>query len=164
MRSIAQAIEMIPLMTYIRESGLTYPILMSLHLTMIALFGGMILLTDLRLLGVALKDYTVTEVVKGLRPFKHAGLTIMVTLGLLLGTAEMTKYYDNPYFMAKMTLLLLAAVHAIVFRKSVYRNTEELDKSPVPTSSAKLAAITSLLMWTTIACMGRLIAYYEPPK
>ncbi len=37
--------------TALRESGLPYPIVMSLHLTSIAVFGGLILMTDLRLLG-----------------------------------------------------------------------------------------------------------------
>ena len=42
--------------TALRESALAYPIVMSLHLSSIALFGGMILMTNLRLLGLAMTE------------------------------------------------------------------------------------------------------------
>src|SRR5712692_4682207 len=160
-QSAMHAIQSIDSMIAIRESALVYPIILSTHLSMIAAFGGLILMTDLRLMGVALRNYTVTQVVTGLRPWKHAGLTIMLTAGLLLGGSEADKYYPNPYFWTKMTLLIAAVVHAIVFRRSVYRNTEALDRAPALPTAAKVAGFTSILIWAGIACMGRLIAYYE---
>jgi hypothetical protein len=163
-QSAMHAIQSIDFMVDMRESALAYPIILSTHLSMIAAFGGMILMTDLRLMGVALKNYTVTDVVKGLRPWKHAGLTIMLAAGLMLGGSEADKYYPNPYFWTKMTLLITAAVHAIVFRGSVYKNTEALDRATTLPAAAKVAGFTSILIWAGIACMGRLIAYYEPPK
>ena len=154
-------IQSFPPMEAMRESALVYPIVMATHLASIAAFGGMILMTDLRLLGVAFTDYSVTDVVKGLRPWKHAGLTVIVICGLLLGTSEADKYYPNGFFWIKMTLLVLAVVHSLVFRGSVYHNTEALDRAKTVPPQAKVAAATSLLLWTSIACMGRLIAYWE---
>src|SRR6185312_5984692 len=95
---ISQAIQDIGFLTYIRESGYTYPVIMATHLSSIAVFGGLILMTDLRLLGLALTDLSITDVVKGLRPWKYLGFVIMVTCGLLLGLSESNKYYGNPYF------------------------------------------------------------------
>jgi hypothetical protein len=161
---IADAIQSLGPMTYIRESGYTYPMIMSTHLACIAVFGGLILMTDLRLLGLALTDVSVTDVVKGTRPWKHLGGLIMITMGLLLGTSEMDKYYNNPYFLMKMSLLALVFVHAMVFRKSVYKNTEAIDRAGVIPPVAKRAAILSLCIWIGIATCGRWIAYYEPPK
>jgi hypothetical protein len=46
----------------IREGGLPYPVLGGLHLWSIALFGGMLLVTDLRLLGWALKNRSVSDI------------------------------------------------------------------------------------------------------
>ena len=43
-------------MTALRESALLYPIVMTGHLTGMALFGGMIAITDLRLLGWAMRS------------------------------------------------------------------------------------------------------------
>jgi len=44
--------------TGIRESALVFPIILSLHLTGMGLFGGMILMTDLRILGIAINRRT----------------------------------------------------------------------------------------------------------
>ena len=154
----------IPMLAFIRESGLTYPIIMATHLACIAVFGGMILLTDLRLLGVTLKSYTITEVVRGLRPWKHIGGTIMIGCGILLGGSKAPEYYPNPYFWTKLILLGLILVHGIVFRPTVYTKTEEIDKLPVIPGRVKAAAALSLVLWTGVLCMGRLIGYYEPAK
>ena len=164
LHSISESIQSIGFLTDFRESALLYPIVLSTHLVCIALFGGMILMTDLRLLGVGMGSASITDVVEGTRIPKRIGLVVIVTCGLLLGGSEALKYYPNPYFWAKMTLLMLAIVHYFVFRGSVYNNTRELDKSPVVPARAKACAVLSLIIWTCIPICGRLIAYYEPDK
>jgi hypothetical protein len=160
--TISHSLQSIDFLTAIRESALVYPFLLGTHLACIAVFGGMILMTDLRLLGLTFKSLTITEVVTTLRPWKRLGGVIMITMGLLLGTSEAEKYAPNPYFWTKMTLLGLIAVHALVFRPTVYNKTEELDRSPVIPTRAKAAGALSLVLWTGMFTMGRLIAYYEP--
>jgi hypothetical protein len=162
--SISHEIQSIGFLTYIRESENLYPIILATHLSSIAIFGGMILMTDLRLLGLAMTDVSVTDVVGQLRIWKRIGLVIMVTMGLLLATSEMDKYYANPYFQLKLFLLIMVGVHAIVFRRGVYGNTEALDRAPKMPRLAKVAAISSLVLWSGITCAGRWIAYFEPPK
>jgi hypothetical protein len=162
--SIANSIQSIDFLTAIRESALVYPVILSTHLACIALFGGMILMTDLRLMGLTFKSFTITEVVTSLRPWKRLGGVIMITMGLLLATSEAVKYAPNPYFWTKMTLLTLIGIHALVFRPIVYNKTEELDKSPVIPTRAKAAGALSLVLWTGMFTMGRLIAYYEPKQ
>ena len=159
---ISHAIQSIGFLTYIRESGYTYPMILATHLATIAVFGGMILMTDLRILGWAMTEVSVTDVTRQLRRWKQLGFVIMVTMGLLLATSEMDKYYNNPYFLMKISLLLLVGVHAIVFHRSVYGNTEAIDRAPKMPGVAKAAAISSLCLWIGIACCGRWIAYYEP--
>jgi hypothetical protein len=159
--SIAQSLESIGFLSDFSESVLAYPIVLSIHLTCIALFGGMILATDLRLLGFTYKSLTITEVVTSLRPWKRVGGTIMISMGLLLAACEAGKYAPNPYFWTKMITLGLIGVHALIFRPIVYNQTEELDRSPVIPTKAKVAAILSLVLWTTMFTMGRMIAYWE---
>lgn len=163
--TIAESIQNIDFLTAFRESALVYPIVLGTHLACIAVFGGMILMTDLRLLGLTFKSLTITEVVTSLRPWKRLGGVIMITCGLLLGSSEMVKYTTpsiNPYFLTKLTFLTLIGIHALVFRPIVYNKTEELDRSPVIPAKAKVAAILSLVLWSGMFIMGRLIAYYEP--
>jgi len=161
--SISETIQSVGFLTDIRESALVYPIIMSTHLACIAVFGGMILMTDLRLLGIAMKDRPVTEVVNQFRIWKRVGFCIMVTMGALLASSEAVKYSTNPFFWAKMSFLVLVAVHAIIFRPRVYNNTAEIDRAPALPGIAKLAGALSLTIWLGVLSMGRLIGYYEGP-
>lgn len=142
-------------------SSYAYPITLATHLTCIALFGGMILMTNLRLLGWTLKGFTVTEVVGRLRIWKRIGFCVMVGCGFLLAGSEADKYYGNPYFWIKMTLLVLIGVHGLAFRRSIYYNTAKLDQSPVMPGYVKVAAALSLALWIGVASFGRMIGYYE---
>lgn len=160
--SIFESIQTTGLMTGVEQTPWVYPIIMATHLSCIALFGGMILMTDLRLLGLALRDQSIADVVGGLRPFKRIGFVIMVTCGLLMAGSEAPTYYPNPYFWTKMTLLGLVGVHALIFKPIVYDHPEELDKPPVIPTRAKAAAVLSLILWVSIPICGRLIGYYEP--
>lgn len=162
--SIANAIQDTALFTGMRESALVYPIILSTHLACIAVFGGMILMTDLRLLGLAMTDISVTDMVTGLRNWKRLGFVIMIGCGIMLGGAKFGQYYDNPYFQLKMTLLALVGVHALVFHKSVYANTQAIDRAPAIPGVAKLAACLSLALWLGIMSCGRWIAYFERPE
>ena len=158
---IAHSIQSIQFLSDFSESVLAYPIVMSTHLTCIALFGGMILMTNLRLLGLNFTRTTITDMVTSLRPWKRVGGTVMIATGSLLATSEAEKYAPNPFFWTKMCVLVLIGVHALIFRPIVYNRTEELDRSPVIPAKAKVAAISSLVLWTTMFTMGRLIAYWE---
>lgn len=159
--AIAHSIQSIPFLTNFSESVLAYPIVMSIHLLCIAFFGGMILITNLRLLGLTFKSLTITEVVTSFRPWKRVGGVVMIGTGLLLATCEAEKYAPNPYFWTKMIVLGLIGVHGMVFRPIVYNRTEKLDESAVIPAKAKLAAILSLVLWVAMFTMGRLIAYWD---
>ena len=143
----------------LRESDLAYPVVLSLHLCSIAFFGVAILMTNLRLLGLAMPNSPVADVVRQLRPWKWAGFVLIITCGILLASAKADTYYPNPYFRIKLLLLALVGVHALVFRRSVYGNG-----AAVAPRNARIAAILSLALWLGILSMGRWIAYYEKPK
>jgi hypothetical protein len=159
MLNLFQWIRDTSLATAVRESGLAYPIVMSLHLTSIAVFGGMILMTNLRLLGAAMVSTPVTDLIRQLRWWKRAGFVVMVTCGALLAASKADEYYTNPYFQIKMTLLALVGVHATIFRRSVYGKATEPDRN-----TSRTAACLSLALWLGIMTAGRWIAYYEPPS
>jgi uncharacterized protein DUF6644 len=158
---IAHYLENIGFLSDFSESVLAYPIVLSTHLTMIALFGCMILITNLRLLGLTFRSLTITEVVTAFRPWKRGAIVVMIGTGLLLATCEATKYAPNPFFWTKMIVLGLIGLHGLIFRPIVYQKTEELDRSAVIPTKVKVAAILSLVLWTTMFTMGRLIAYWD---
>jgi hypothetical protein len=129
--------------SYLRTSAYAYPILLSLHMVALAFLGGMILVTDLRLLGLGMRSYSVADVVNGLRVPKRVGFILAAACGALMFGAKAGQYSHNPWFWTKIALLVLIAVSCLIFRLGVYG------------SRAKLAAALSLLLWTAAFCAGR---------
>jgi hypothetical protein len=141
----------------IREGGMPYPIIGGLHLLSIALFGGMLLATDLRLVGWAMRSRLVSDVWYQFRPWKRLGFVVVVVTGLLLAWAEPIRLSKSPSFWVKMAFFALVGVHALIFRRNVYAHPEKLDAAIG--SQAKLAAMLSLLLWAGLIVSGRLIAF-----
>jgi hypothetical protein len=161
--SFAQFIQATSFFTTLRGSGYVYPIILSLHMVAIAFFGGMILMTDMRLLGWSLRKYPVSDLIDQLRVPKRVGFTLIATCGVLMACCKAEEYYYNDWFRLKLALLIVVGLHALIFRASVYNRAVELDRSPQLPAGAKLAGAVSLLLWIGIACAGRGIGYIEPP-
>jgi hypothetical protein len=161
--SLCQWAQSTAFFTAIRGSWNVYPVIMATHMLGIAWFGGMILITDMRLLGLAMRNRSISDVVDQLRIPKRVGLLIVVTCGVLMLGSKAEEYYYNIFFRIKLGLLLCVFLHGMIFRGSVYMNAAALDRAARIPSRAKLAAFLSLLLWTGIACAGRGIGYVEPP-
>jgi len=157
--SVGRHIQDIRVFTAIRESAYVYPVILSAHVACIALFGGMILLTNLRLLDWSLTDVPVHAVIERLRPWKQLGFVVMVSCGSLLAASKAAEYFVNPFFQIKLALLGAIGVHGTYFRRSVYRPAG----TAISSGSAKAAAVLSLALWVAIVTMGRWIAYYDAP-
>jgi hypothetical protein len=144
----------------LRSSAYVYPVVLALHLSAISLFGAMIVATDLRLLGWVLRDGSIADVIRRLRWPKRIGFLLAATCGFLLFSSKAEEYYYNPFFRIKILLFMLVTVHALVFRKKVYRD-DELQRASQPPPRAKIAASLSLFLWLSILCAGRYIGYVE---
>jgi hypothetical protein len=161
--NFVQWIQLTDFFTALRGSAYIYPIVLSLHMVGLALFGGMILMTDLRLLGVTMRQRSIADVVNQLRVPKRWGLLLTATCGFLMFGSKAEEYYYNAFFRTKLILFAVVIVTELVFYRSVYANPAALDQAPRVPGNAKLAAALSLLLWTSIACCGRGIGYIEPP-
>ena len=126
----------------LNDSPLIFPALECAHIIGFALSIGTIVLLDFRLLGMGL---------------------LLITCSLLMAGCRAEEYYHNAFFRTKMTVLVLVGVHALIFRRGVYRDTAALDAAPRIPARAKLTASLSLILWTSLAIAGRGIGYNEPP-
>jgi hypothetical protein len=163
MLAFVQWLQATAFFTALRGSWYVYPIVMSTHLAAIALFGGMILMVDMRLLGLGMTKRPISDLIDQLRAPKQVGFIILVTCGFLMFGSKAEEYYYNIFFRVKMLLLVLVFVHAMAFRASVYGNAAALDKMPRVPGVAKLAAALSFCLWTGLVICGRGIGYIEPP-
>jgi hypothetical protein len=149
--------------TDLRSSGYMYPVFLALHLVGIAIFGGLILVTDLRILGAAMRSFSIADVINRTRMFKRVGLVCAATFGVLLFCSKAEAYYYNPLFRTKITLFALVALHALIFRGSVYNRADEIEGNPALLGRAKTAAWLSLVLWVGILIAGRGIGYLSAP-
>ncbi len=141
-----------PLGEAIRSSRWLFPVIEAFHLVAFAIIGGMILLVDLRLLGVTLKRYPVGDLARETRPFFLGSLVVMLGSGALLFVSESVKCYYSTPFWIKMTALALA----IVFTFTVRQRAVNAGGGPW---AGRLVAVISLGLWAAVAWGGRWIGF-----
>ena len=149
--------------TYLRESDWTFSIIETVHVLSIAVMAGTIALVDLRLLGVLFRRQRVSRVTFQVTPVTWVGFALMAVSGILLFIAQPEKNAANPAFQIKLVLLLAAAANLVVFHRLVFRNVSVWDERPTPPLAAQLSGGVSLLLWSTIIVLGRIIAYFPEP-
>jgi len=145
--------------TAIRESGWGYPLIETSHVASIVAFAGLVIMMDLRLVGVAFTHAPLAQIQRRLFPWQMAGLVPSTATGLLLCCIDPVRYYGNVSFRVKLVLLALAGLNALAFHLKTRRRDGQWDEDPQATATARLAGAASLLLWSAIIVSGRLIAY-----
>ena len=143
----------------IRESLWLFPVIETVHIFGIICLVGSTSILDLRLMGLAFKDDTVSTLARRFLPWTWAGFLIQVITGILLFTSEATRMFDNRAFQIKMLLIAAAGVNAFVFHSLAYRSVSKWENDRVAPFSARFAGTVSILLWFGIVAAGRWIAY-----
>ncbi len=107
--------------TAVRDSTPAYPLLLWLHLLAVVAWGGMMLATDLRLLGIGFRSDSAASLAGGLRRPKRISFVLAAVYGVLLFGAKAGQYSYNPWFWIKMALVALLAVNYLVLRRGALR-------------------------------------------
>ncbi|QHN02935.1 hypothetical protein FTO74_05790 [Granulicella sp. WH15] len=147
------------LSTSIRQSPYSFPAIEAVHTLGITAVVGTIAILDLRLLGLIMKREPVSRIARQVLPWTWAGFAVMFVTGLLLSIAEAATNYFNWAFRIKMVLLLLVGINPLIFHLTIFRKVNTWDIANVTPLRARLAAISSLVLWASIIVFGRLIAY-----
>jgi hypothetical protein len=159
MMSFCKWLEHTSVGTHVRESLWLFPTIETLHLFGIVLLVGSTSALDLRLLGLSLRDQSVSKVAARLLPWAWVGFAVQITTGLLLFSSEAVKCYTNIAFRMKMLMILLAGVNALVFHWTAYRSVEKWDDAATTPIAAKFAGSFSILLWFGIVAAGRWIGF-----
>jgi hypothetical protein len=142
----------------------TYPIVESLHAIGVAVFLGLLLVWDLRLLGVLFTRVPVTEVWARLIPWIAAGAVFMMVTGIALFVAKPVYSWGHVFFRIKVVALILALANAVAFHFGIERRVVDWDCVPIPPRAARIAGVCSIALWAVIVVAGRLIGYnWFPP-
>lgn len=156
---ICQWIQGTEIGTAIRESTYVFPVVEGTHLLSLGFSVGLIMITDLRLMGVAFRKESMNTLMRQLLPWSAAGFAMMLATGFLLFWSEAETLYESTWFRWKVVFLLLAAVNIVVFHLTVYRTMDQWDRDWTPPRAARLAGLLSLVLWALVIVAGRSTAY-----
>lgn len=135
-----------------------YPILLTLHSIGLALLVGLLIIIDLRVLGVPR--------MLPFMPFNRlmaliwAAFAVNVSSGVALFVADGVKFFNSTAFRFKFASLVIGIVLAVIIKSSVLNDAPRLDagRSAAPLKAKVLAAV-SILMWISAIGFGRYMAY-----
>lgn len=143
----------------LHESQYMYSFIETAHVMGITLFVGTIAMVDLRLLGLAFKDVSVSAMLKKMLPWTVGGFALMVVTGLLLFYAIPVRTFHSLWFRIKVVLLLAGAINIWHFHHRVQQDVSKWDVGVQPPTSARISAAISLVVWCGVIVTGRMIAY-----
>lgn len=143
----------------IRENDLLFPLIESIHVVAICLVVGSILAVDLRLLGVASTNRSVSRVAGGILPLTWVAFAIALASGGLLFISNATKYLGNGYFIAKILLICAAGVNTAIFHGVSAKDLPKWENEARLPFPARLAGGLSILLWVSVVACGRWIGF-----
>jgi len=139
----------------LRNSKYAIPIIQSFHLFGItALLGSMVIL-NLRLLGIGLRQLPMALLARQVWRWAFGGLLLAVISGFLVFLPDPARYAANYAFRTKMVALCVA----VGFQFLIYRRVIRSGSAETRSFSNTMVACCSLLLWFLVGWAGRAIAF-----
>ncbi len=144
----------------VRESTWMFPTVESIHVLSLVLVVGSIMVVDLRLLNLASRQRSVSELTADILPWTWTAFLAAAITGFLLFSSSAVRYWGIWEFKAKMCMLILAAINMGIFHLGAFRSVAKWDRAPSPPpTGARVAGAVSLCIWVTIVALGRWIGF-----
>ena len=159
LRQLFEWVDAFPSSIALRGSLYLYPTILTLHLLSMGLFGGLVLMMDLRLIGVSYVETPFTHVQKRLFPWQIGGMAMCAATGAVLVFASPMRFWGNLFFWTKVMMMALAGINAMAFHLSTYESVAGWDASTKAPARARLAGALSIALWGCVVVCGRMIAY-----
>ena len=159
LRALFEWVDTFPSGIAIRESDYGYAYLLAGHVVAMLFFAGLIVMMDLRLVGLAYSRTPLSQVQKRLFPWQMFGMVMAAITGGLLFYSQPMRYFGKVFFWTKFAMMGLAGVNALAFHLTTYRSVPTWDSDLVPPFRARLAGILSMVLWAAVVVFGRLTAY-----
>ena len=145
-----QWLEHTPLATAISESVWLFPLIEGTHIMALPLSVGLMVMFDLRLLGLAFRAGSTARMMSDVVRWSKLGFAVMFLTGGLL---------FNAFFRTKMLFLLLLGIYAVVYHAVFYTKMEQWDAGGRTPPGARFCGALSLIVWIGVIICGRTMAY-----
>jgi hypothetical protein len=137
------------------------PIVQAVHIAAVCVVMGTIVFVNLRLLGLAVPSQEVSEMIGRLLPFTWWSLPFLVVSGGMFVFARPARYFFNPVFGIKVSLLIPALVLALTLHLLNRMQAGFWERSRPHLVWARLMSAVSVLLWLGVMLAGRWIAYAD---
>ena len=143
----------------LRESQYVWSLFEVAHVVSMCLFAGLIIMMDLRLLGVGNMQSPFSQLQKRLFPWQMLGMALSAITGSVLVFGDPMRFYANIFFWLKMLMMVIAGVNAMAFHYITYNSVVRWDTRSTTPFGARLSGALSILLWAVVIVSGRLIPY-----
>lgn len=141
-----------------RQSAWLYPAVEIVHITGFVLLVGAAVMYDLRLIGLS-RRLSVRNATRHLTVWARLSLIAVIPSGLILFTVDASSLASNSAFQIKLILIAAAGINATMFHQFTLKSVDSWDQETAPPPAARIAGVTSILLWFSVIVCGRLIAY-----
>jgi hypothetical protein len=151
-------IEELPISSEIGASW-GFPLCESIHVLASTFVVGSILMVDLRLLGLAARNHSVSRIIREVVPWTISAFALSAVTGGCMFMTQSSRYMNNRAFQVKLVLLGLAVVNMMVFHRRTARSIARWDTAAVTAPAARIAGGCSLLLWVAVMLAGRWVGH-----
>jgi len=159
LETLWNALETSPVGDFVASSAWAFPAVESIHVIAIVTVVATVAIMDLRLLGVAGKGWTVTELSDDTLKWTWGGFVLAVITGTLLFVSKAHVYAREPWFLAKLVLFAIAGVNMAIFHGLTWKQVKSWNTLRVPPRAALIAGGLSLTIWVLAVICGRFIGF-----
>jgi hypothetical protein len=141
--------------SFVTETPWMWPTCETLHFVGLSLLLGVVLLVDLRVLGVV-KGVSFKSLHR-LLPWAAFGFGVNVVTGLLFFVGIPGQYTGNPAFYWKVGLVMLAGLNALYF--TLLDEPWSLGPGEDAPLTAKIAAGSAMVLWVGVMYFGSMLPF-----
>jgi hypothetical protein len=141
--------------TFVTETPWMWPTCETLHFVGLSLLVGVVLLVDLRVLGVV-KGVSFASLHR-LLPLAAFGFGVNVITGLLFFVGIPGQYIGNKAFLWKIAFVLVAGLNTVYF--TVFDEPWKLGRGEDAPMTAKFAAATAMILWVAVMYCGSMLPF-----
>jgi uncharacterized membrane protein len=138
----------------IRNSRLYFPVIETFHLLALTVLFGAVIVLNLRLCGLFMKNQPVQQLAKDLSPWALWSLVVILVSGVMLFLSEAMKCYASVPFQVKMTFLFAA----LIFHFTIHWKVTRAEREPRLISGIFVGSI-NFLLWFGVGVGGRAIGF-----
>jgi uncharacterized membrane protein len=141
---------------YVEAHSWVWPSCETLHFVGLSLLFGVVLIVDLRMLGIGKQSLSFAALYQ-LLPLGMLGFTINLATGMMFFVAT-PKQYTGFLFFFKMVLIVLGAVNVLYFM--LLNEPWTIDEGRDASNITKLIAAAAIFIWIAVLFCGHMLPFF----